>query len=138
MSCGMVCANPPSTDPSVKITIATWYSSFLLNRSASLPQIGVVAVEVSNIAVTTHAYWLCVPSRSARIVGSALETTVDDRIATSNASNNPVNALSTCRCDIGRSGGCPAGGGTGSASDTGRSGVDVAGLPSQSGNLFRS
>jgi uncharacterized membrane protein len=37
-----------------KITIATWTSSFLLNRSASLPQIGVVAVVVSSVAVTTQ------------------------------------------------------------------------------------
>ncbi len=54
MSWGMVWENPPRTQPTVKIAIATWYSIFLLNRSESLPQIGVVTVEVSSIAVTTH------------------------------------------------------------------------------------
>ena len=47
----------------MKMTIAIWISSFLLNRSASLPQIGVEAVEASRVAVTTQVYWLWVPRR---------------------------------------------------------------------------
>ncbi len=93
----------------------------MLNRSASLPQMGVVAVEVSSMAVTTQAYWLWVPLRSARIVGRALETTVEDRMATSSASNRPVNAFITCRCGIGA-----GAAGTGAAGqDAGCSGADV-------------
>ncbi len=100
MSCGIDCANPPSTQPIVKITIAVWYSTFLLNRSESLPQMGVVAVEVSSIAVTTHVYWPWVPWRSARMVGRALETMVEDSIATSRAESRPVKALRICRCGM--------------------------------------
>ena len=36
------------------MTSADWTSSFLLNRSASLPQIGVVAVMASSVATTTQ------------------------------------------------------------------------------------
>ena len=43
------------------MTMAIWTSSFLLNRSASLPQIGVVAVAVSRVAVTTQVYWVWLP-----------------------------------------------------------------------------
>ena len=45
---------PAMTEPTEKITSADWTSTFLLNRSASLPQIGVVAVIVSRVATTTH------------------------------------------------------------------------------------
>ena len=38
------------------MTSAIWTSSFLLNRSESLPQIGVVAVIASSEAVTTQVY----------------------------------------------------------------------------------
>ena len=47
-------ASPAPTDPTTKMAIAIWTSSFLLNRSASLPQIGVDAVVVRRVAVTTH------------------------------------------------------------------------------------
>ena len=50
------CENPAKIEPTVKIVIDSCTSSFLLNRSASLPQIGVVAVEASRVAVTTHVY----------------------------------------------------------------------------------
>ena len=83
---------PASIEPAMKMTIASWISSFLLNRSASLPQIGVEAVEASSVAVTTQVYWLCVPRRSVMIVGRALETTVEDRNATNIASNIPDSA----------------------------------------------
>ena len=84
----------------MKMTIAIWISSFLLNRSASLPQIGVEAVEASRVAVTTQVYWLWVPFRSVMIVGSAFETTVEERNATNIASNIPDSALRICRCVI--------------------------------------
>lgn len=57
-------ANPQATDETTKIPMAIWSSSFLLNRSASLPQIGVEAVEASRVAVTTQVYCDCVPSRT--------------------------------------------------------------------------
>ena len=38
----------------MKITMATCTSGFLGSRSASLPQIGVVAVVASRVAVTTQ------------------------------------------------------------------------------------
>ena len=47
---------PASIEPTMKMTMASWMSSFLLNRSASLPQIGVEAVEASRVAVTTQVY----------------------------------------------------------------------------------
>ena len=42
------------TEPIEKITRALWTRTFLLNWSASLPQIGVVAVMVSRVATTTQ------------------------------------------------------------------------------------
>ena len=50
----MLGAKPAISEPAEKITSADWTSSFLLNRSASLPQIGVVAVIVSRVATTTQ------------------------------------------------------------------------------------
>ena len=47
-------AKPATSEPIEKMTSADWTSSFLLNRSASLPQIGVVAVIVSSVATTTQ------------------------------------------------------------------------------------
>ena len=47
-------ANPAIREPIEKMTSADWTSTFLLNRSASLPQIGVVAVMVSRVATTTQ------------------------------------------------------------------------------------
>ena len=84
--------SPASIEPTMKMTIDSWISSFLLNRSASLPQMGVEAVEASRVAVTTQVYWLCVPRRSVMIVGRALETTVEDRNATNIASSIPESA----------------------------------------------
>ena len=48
------CDRPASAEPNTKIDQASWMSSFLLTRSASLPQIGVVTVIVSSVAVTTQ------------------------------------------------------------------------------------
>ena len=96
----MFWANPLSIEPTTKITIATWTSVFLLNRSASLPQIGVVAVAVSSVAVTTQVYCVCVPFSEPMIRGSAVETTVELIIATNSASSRPDSDSSTCRCAI--------------------------------------
>ncbi len=97
----MSCANPESTEPIVKIVIAIWNSSFLLNRSASLPQIGVVAVDASSVEVMTQVYWVWLPLRSARIVGRALATIVELRIATSSASRIPDRASRILRWVMG-------------------------------------
>ena len=50
----MLGAKPATSEPAEKMTRADCTSTFLLNRSASLPQIGVVAVIVSSVATTTH------------------------------------------------------------------------------------
>src|SRR3954447_3553567 len=97
MSASTDCDRPANIEPTMKTTIESWISSFLLNRSASLPQIGVEAVEDSSVAVTTQVYWPCVPCRSVMIVGRALETTVEDRNATNIASNIPERASRICR-----------------------------------------
>ena len=97
MSQPIDCASPAIAELTTKITIAIWTSSFLSNRSASLPQIGVDAVVVSRVAVTTHVYCVCDPCRSAMIVGRALETIVADRIETNMASRRPLSASRTSR-----------------------------------------
>ena len=48
------CENPAAAVASTKIAIATWISTLRLNRSASLPQIGVEMAVVSSVAVITH------------------------------------------------------------------------------------
>ncbi len=54
ISTSMDGASPATIEPAPKITSALWTSTFLLNRSASLPQIGVEAVIVSRVATTTQ------------------------------------------------------------------------------------
>src|SRR3954451_21095858 len=92
------CAWPASMEPTMKTTIASCSRSFLLNRSANLPQIGVETVEASSVAATTQVYWLWVPCRSVMIVGRAFETTVEDRNATNIASIIPERASRIWRC----------------------------------------
>ena len=75
-SIGTLCAKPAITEPMTKMTIALWTSTFLLNRSASLPQIGVDAALASSAVVMTQAYAVCDPFRSPMIVGSAVATIV--------------------------------------------------------------
>ena len=53
-------------------------------------QIGLVTVIASSEAVTTQVYCVCVPSRSAMIVGSAVETIVALTIATKSADISPT------------------------------------------------
>ena len=48
------CARPASIDPTMNTMMESCSSSFLLNRSDSLPQMGVEAVEDSSVAVTTQ------------------------------------------------------------------------------------
>ena len=50
----MLGASPAASEPATKMTRADWTRSFLLKRSASLPQIGVDAVMVSRVATTTQ------------------------------------------------------------------------------------
>ena len=53
-------------------------------------QIGLVTVIASSEAVTTQVYCVWVPSRSAMIVGSAVETMVALTIATNSADIRPT------------------------------------------------
>ena len=54
ISTSMEGAKPAISEPIEKMTSAVCTRIFLLNRSASLPQIGVVAVMVSRVATTTQ------------------------------------------------------------------------------------
>ena len=54
ISTSMLGANAATSEPTEKMTRALCTSSFLLKRSASLPQIGVVAVIDSRVATTTQ------------------------------------------------------------------------------------
>ena len=54
ISTSMLGASPATSEPAQKITRALCTSIFLLKRSASLPQMGVVAVIVSSVATTTQ------------------------------------------------------------------------------------
>lgn len=51
-----LCANPAPAEPATNKTIASCVSNVLLNRSESLPQIGVLIVIVSRLAVITQVY----------------------------------------------------------------------------------
>src|SRR6478735_10726104 len=79
------------------MTRAVWTSAFLENWSASLPQIGVVAVIVSRVATTTQVYSVWLPCRLSTIRGNALETTVLESMATNIARRRPDMASSTSR-----------------------------------------
>ena len=93
----MLGAKPAISDPMEKMTSADCTSTFLLNRSASLPQIGVVAVIASRVATTTQVYPVWLPWRSVTMAGSALDTTVLDSMATNIARRRPDRASSTWR-----------------------------------------
>ena len=80
------------TEPATKITMLSWTRSFLLKRSASLPQIGVVAALASSAAVMTQAKSVWVPLSSDMMVGSALATMVLLRMAVKKAASRPVSA----------------------------------------------
>src|SRR5690625_2413504 len=65
-------------------------SSFLLNRSENLPHMGVLTVIMSRLAVMTQVYSRWVPSKSAMIVGKAVETMVVESSAVNSPANSPV------------------------------------------------
>lgn len=94
-------ANPQATDATTKMPMDICSSSFLLNRSASFPQIGVEAVEASSIAVTTQVYCDWVPLREPMICGRATETTVLLIIATNSTMSRPLRARITWRWSMG-------------------------------------
>ena len=100
MSVSVSCEKPAAAVASTKITIASWMSSLRLNRSASLPQIGVEIAVVSSVAVTTHVNAVWSPSRSWMMTGSEVETTVEASIETNMPRSSPERASSTWRCDI--------------------------------------
>src|SRR5450830_849269 len=91
-SSGMVWESPAMTEPPTKMTMLSCTSSFLSNRSASLPQIGVVAALASSAAVMTQAKSVWVPLSSDMMVGSALATMVLLMIAVKKAASRPVSA----------------------------------------------
>lgn len=95
---GTLCAKPAITEPMTKMTIALWTRTFLLNRSASLPQMGVEAALASNALVMTQAYAVCVPFRSPIIVGRAVATIVLLSSAVNSAASRPVRASRIWRC----------------------------------------
>jgi len=97
---GTLCAKPAISEPATKMTIALWTSTFLLNRSASLPQMGVDAALASRAVVMTQAYAVCEPLRSPMMVGSAVETMVVLSSAVNSAASRPVRASRIWRCDI--------------------------------------
>ena len=92
--------SPANSEPSTKMAMPICSSSFLLNRSASLPQIGVLAVIASSVAVTTQVYWVCEPLSEPMMRGRAMDTTVELIIATNRTSSSPLNDSSTCRRPI--------------------------------------
>jgi hypothetical protein len=54
MSVSVFCEKPAAAVASTNRTIAIWISSLRLNRSASLPQMGVEIAVVSRVAVMTQ------------------------------------------------------------------------------------
>ena len=76
---------PQRADPMRKITIAPRNRYLRPYWSPSLPHTWVVAVLASRYAVTTQDRWLS-PPRSLTIVGSAVDTIVWSREASSSAS----------------------------------------------------
>src|SRR3954447_1844877 len=94
---------PDSAEPMTNTTMAACTSSFLLYRSASLPQIGVVAVAASREAVITQVYWDWVPSSLEVIVGRALETIVELSRPTNSASSRALSASRVSRFLLGSS-----------------------------------
>src|SRR3954447_25543979 len=99
-SSGTFCTAPAAREPSRKTTIATWTRTFLLKRSESLLQIGLVTVIASSEAVTTQVYCVWVPSRSPMIVGRAVETIVVLTIATKSADIRPMRTSTISLWDI--------------------------------------
>jgi hypothetical protein len=100
----MFSEKPAITEPATKITMLSWTRSFLSKRSASLPQMGVVAAFARSAAVMTHAKSVWVPLSSDMMVGRAFATMVLLRIAVKKAASSPVRASMICRWFIGAPG----------------------------------
>ena len=94
---GTLWDRPASAEPITNKVMASWTSSFLLTRSASLPQIGVDTVVASRLAVTTQVYCAWLPFRSAMIVGRALATMVVLSMAVNSAASRPTSTSRICR-----------------------------------------
>src|SRR5690348_5158135 len=107
---GTVWAMPAAADPITKTTMDICTSSFLLNRSDSLPQIGVLTAVASREAVMAQVYWRWGACRAAVIVGSAGATMVELSSAVNSAAMRPVMASRIWRCDMSAWGGVPRGG----------------------------
>jgi len=73
ISCVMLCAKPHSTEPSRKVASAVKIIGRRPYWSASLPYSGIVAVDASTYAVTTHDKWF-MPPRSPTMRGRAVAT----------------------------------------------------------------
>ncbi|MDQ1084931.1 hypothetical protein QE414_002938 [Microbacterium sp. SORGH_AS 344] len=97
MSISVFCEKPAAAVASTKIAMATWMSTFRLNRSASLPQIGVEIAVVSRVAVMTQVYAFWSPERSCTMTGNEVETTVEASIDTKVPSRSPMRAGRTRR-----------------------------------------
>ena len=54
MSCPEFCDNPARAEPKTKINNDNCKSSLRLNKSANLPQTGVLTVIARRVEVTTH------------------------------------------------------------------------------------
>jgi hypothetical protein len=111
----MLSAKPARTEPATKMTMLACTRIFLSNRSASLPQIGVVAALASSAAVMTHAKSVWEPLRSLMMVGRALATMVLLRIAVNRPASRPVSACRICAWLMGSPAPLGAAAGCGSA-----------------------
>src|SRR5699024_1844868 len=87
---GIEWAKPAIEELAINRRIASWTSSFLLNRSANFRQIGVPTVIINKLAVITQVYSRRVPAHSAIIVGVAVDTIVADSNAVNRAAISPT------------------------------------------------
>src|SRR6478672_4084564 len=87
---------PASADPIRNTTIANWNTLLRPWRSLILPYSGVVTVDATRYAVTTHERWFR-PPRSPTIVGSAVATIVWSSAASSMPSMSPPRMTMICR-----------------------------------------
>ena len=97
MSMLVSCENPAMAEAITKISSESCSSSLRLDRSASLPQIGVEMVVASRVAVTTQVYEVWSPAKSEMITGSEVDTTVPARIETNMPMSRPVSDCITWR-----------------------------------------
>ncbi len=94
------CAKPEATEATTKMASASCTSSFRSSMSASLPQIGVLTVVASRVAVMIQVKVAWSPPSSVTMTGSEVDTTVVERIATSMPARSPEMASRTSRRDM--------------------------------------